>query len=168
MGRPAMALIAAWPGRWVVRRGGRPHRRHVSWIGSVTWSPGAAGPTLPAVRRDAYGRELAGLLEGVLAGDLGTDDWVDVERAVVSALATLERLYAEHEVDEQGRCLICREARWLWPRRAACTVRAAVAFHTSHVATAELRRCDDRDSRPESWLQRKPVPVSSAQWPCFK
>lgn len=89
-----------------------------------------------------YGRELAGLLERVLAGGLGSDDWADVERAVVSALATLvtlERLYAEHEVDEQGLCLICREVRWFWPCRAACTVRAAVAFRMPYAATAGLR-----------------------------
>lgn len=114
-----------------------------SWVGPATCGPGTAGPTLPTVLHDTYGRELARLLERVLAGDLATD-WVSVERGVVSALAALERLYKQHRVDEQGWCLICWEAtrEWWrpWRRRRACTVRAAVAFHMSNAATADLRR----------------------------
>jgi hypothetical protein len=57
-----------------------------SWVGPATCGPGPAGPTLPtAALHDSYGRELAGVLERVLAGDLVTD-WVSVERGVVSAL----------------------------------------------------------------------------------
>jgi hypothetical protein len=115
----------------------RSHFR--SWVGPATCGPGTAGPTLPTVLHDTYGRELAGLLERVLTGDLATD-WVSVERQVVSALEASVQLYEEHQVDEQGRCLICREARWPWPRRAACTVHAAFASHMPHVATADLRR----------------------------
>lgn len=113
-----------------------------SWVGPVTCGPGTAGPTLPAAEHDSYGRELAGLLERVLAGELATD-WTSVERGVVSALAALERLYKQHRVDEQGWCLICWEASrewWPWRRRRVCTVRAAFAFHMPHVATADLRR----------------------------
>lgn len=114
----------------------------LSWVGPATRGPGASGPTPSSVLHDSYGRELAGLLERVLAGDLATE-WVDVERAVVSALAALERLYQQHQVDEQGWCLICREAtrEWWrpWRRRSPCTVRAAVAFHMPHAATANLR-----------------------------
>ncbi len=110
-----------------------------SWVGPATCGPGTAGPTLPTVLHDTYGRVLAGLLDAVLAGDLATD-WVSVERQVVSALAASVQLYGQHQVDEQGRCLICREARWPWPRRAACTVHAAFASHMPHVATADLRR----------------------------
>lgn len=112
----------------------------MSWVGSATRPAGAAGPTLPTVGHDAYDRELAGLIERVLAGDLATD-WVSVERRVVSALAVLERLYRQHEVDEHDRCVICcREARWPWRRRAACTVRAAFVSHMPHAATADRRR----------------------------
>jgi hypothetical protein len=112
-----------------------------SWVGPTTRPGGAAGPTRPTVH-EAYGRELSRLLERVLTGDLATD-WADVERAVVSALTALEQLYAEHRVDERGCCLICWETtRWWrpWPRRAACTVHAAFAYHMPHAATADLRR----------------------------
>ncbi|MGH3874679.1 MAG: hypothetical protein ACRDSR_24790 [Pseudonocardiaceae bacterium] len=114
-----------------------------SWAGPAIRGTGTVGPTLPAVPHDAQSRELAGLLERVLAGDLVTD-WVDVERGVVSALGALVRLYKQHQVDEHGWCLICWEAtrEWWWPwrRRRACTVRAAVAFPMLHVAPADLRR----------------------------
>jgi hypothetical protein len=113
------------------------------WVGPVTRDSGAAGPTPSSVLHDTYGGELAGLLERVLAGDLATD-WVDVERGVVSALAALERLYQQHQVDEQGWCLICWEAtrEWWrpWRRRSPFTVRAAVASPMPHAATADLRR----------------------------
>ena len=105
----------------------------------MTRDPGTAEPTLPIVLHDAYGRVLAGLLERVLAGDLATD-WVSVERGVVSALAALVQLHGEHEVDDQGRCVICREDRWPWRRRRACTVRAAFAVHMPYAATPNLRR----------------------------
>lgn len=114
-----------------------------SWVGPATCDPGTAGPTLPTVPHDTQSRELAGLLERVLAGDLATD-WVDIERGVVSALAALERLYNQHQVDEQGWCLICWETtrEWWrpWRHRRACTVRAAIASPMPHAATSDLRR----------------------------
>ncbi|MGH3965893.1 MAG: hypothetical protein ACRDRY_22015 [Pseudonocardiaceae bacterium] len=117
--------------------------RLLSWVGPATCDPGTAGPTLPTPVHDAHGRELAWLLERVLSGDLGSDDWADVERAVVSALAASVQLYEEHQVDEQGWCLICWEAtrEWWrpWRHRRACTVRAAFAFHMPHAATSDLR-----------------------------
>jgi hypothetical protein len=117
MSRHATALIAAWPGQWVrgiACRNGRSHHRRVSWVGSVTCGPGAAGPTPPTAFHDTYSRELAGLLEPVLAGDLDTD-WVSIERGMGSALAASVQLHEERQVDNHGRCLICREDRWPWP-----------------------------------------------------
>lgn len=113
---------------------------HRSWVGPATRGPAPLpGQPLPTVVHDTQGRVLAGLLERVLAGDLATD-WVSVERQVVSALEASVQLHGQHQVDDHGRCVICREVRWLWPRRAACTVHAAFASHMPHVATADLRR----------------------------
>ncbi|MGH3971965.1 MAG: hypothetical protein ACRDS9_01355 [Pseudonocardiaceae bacterium] len=80
---------------------------------------------------ELYGRELAELLDAVLAGDLVTD-WASVERRVVRALAALVRLQQRHKVDEHGRCSICRSvpgAWWRWPKRTMCTVHSALSFN---------------------------------------
>lgn len=84
----------------------------------------------PPVLHELYGRELAELLDAVLAGDLGTD-WASVERRVVCALGAFVRLQQRHKVDEHGRCSICRSvprAWWPWPKRVPCTVHAALSF----------------------------------------
>jgi hypothetical protein len=86
-------------------------------------------PAPPALH-EVYGRELAELLERVLAGDLATN-WVSVERRVVRALGALVPLQQRHKVDEHGRCSICRSvprAWWPWPKRTTCTVHSALSF----------------------------------------
>ncbi|MGH3940127.1 MAG: hypothetical protein ACRDTG_16135 [Pseudonocardiaceae bacterium] len=85
----------------------------------------------PLAAHEAYGRELAGLVDAVLAGDLVVDR-VSVERQVVQALGVLMWLQQRHQVDDRSRCLVCRQARrawWPWPRRSACTVHAALSVH---------------------------------------
>lgn len=85
----------------------------------------------PATLYAAYGRELAELLNAVLAGDLVTDR-ATVERQVVPSLGALVSLHQRHRVDERGRCSICwqlpRAWWWPWPRRSTCTVYAALGF----------------------------------------
>ena len=79
----------------------------------------------------AYGRELAELLNTVLAGDL-VSDWAAVERQVVRSLGALVRLQQLHRVDERGRCSICRTIPrgWRrWPKRTTCTVDNALSFY---------------------------------------
>jgi hypothetical protein len=90
-------------------------------------------PINSQAQHEIYGRELATLLERVLAGELVTDRVV-VERRVVRALGALVRLQQRHTVDEQGRCSICRTAPrgWRrWPQRATCTVNSALSFYLS-------------------------------------
>lgn len=85
----------------------------------------------PPASHKLYGRELAELLDAVLAGDLVTD-WASVERRVVRALGALLRLQQCHRVDARGRCPICRATpRWWWPRpkRTTCTVYSALRFN---------------------------------------
>lgn len=86
----------------------------------------------PRSLQEAYGRELAKLLEQVLAGDL-VSDRVSVERQVVPVVGTLVWLHQRHRVDENGCCSICRPLPrawwWPWPRRSTCTVYAALGFH---------------------------------------
>jgi hypothetical protein len=85
----------------------------------------------PSALHELYGRELAELLDAVLAGDLVTD-WASVERRVVRALGALVWLQRCHRVDRRGRCLICRAAPrwwWPWPKRVPCTVHSALSFH---------------------------------------
>jgi hypothetical protein len=85
----------------------------------------------PATLYAEYGRELAELLEHVLAGDLGTD-CAAVERLVVRFLGALVWLQQHHRVDQRGRCSICRSPRrawWPWPKRTTCTVYTALRFH---------------------------------------
>jgi hypothetical protein len=75
-------------------------------------------------RDDAYGRELVAMLELVCSGrafkERATAEWLSFR-----LVGGLTRAYEDHEVDQHGRCLICRPRMWWpWPRRAACTVRA--------------------------------------------
>jgi hypothetical protein len=84
----------------------------------------------PTASYQAYGRELAELLELVLAGDLVADR-AAAERLVCS-LGALVRLQQCHRVDEHGRCSTCRSAPrawWPWPKRITCTVHSALSFY---------------------------------------
>lgn len=112
-------------------------------VGPTTRDPGtAAGPT-PTARHDMYGRELATMLELVRSGQAFTEQ-ATAERLSVRLIGVLTRLHDEHDVDEHGRCLICRPhpRRWwhLWPRRVTCTVHAAFAYHLPHAATPDPQR----------------------------
>ncbi|MGH3947640.1 MAG: hypothetical protein ACRDSE_00730 [Pseudonocardiaceae bacterium] len=81
---------------------------------------------------EAFGRELAELLDTVLAGDLVADQAVTVERRVVRTLGALASLQQRHRVDNRGRCSTCRAAHrawWPWPPRTTCTVHAALSFY---------------------------------------
>lgn len=86
----------------------------------------------PRTLHEAYGRELAELLDAVLAGRL-VDDWAAVERLVVRVVGALLRLQELHRVDEYGRCSICWPLRrawwWPWPKRTTCTVHSSLSFH---------------------------------------
>jgi len=85
----------------------------------------------PATLYEEYERELAGLLEQVLAGDL-VEDWAALERLVVRVVGAQLRLQELHRVDERGRCSFCwrasRQWWWPWPRRITCTVSSALGF----------------------------------------
>lgn len=93
----------------------------------------AVSQPAPPIVAEAYGRELAELLDAVLAGDLVTDHAAIIERRVVRSLGALVWLQQRHRVDKRGRCSICRPARrawWrLWPQRTTCTVHAALSFY---------------------------------------
>lgn len=111
--------------------------------GPVTPDPGAAGPTLPTALHDAYGRQLAAMLELVRSGEAFTEP-ITAERLSLRLVGVLTRLHEAHQVDNQGRCSIClpRPRRWwrLWPRRAACTVHDAFTFHMLPAVTTHPRR----------------------------
>jgi hypothetical protein len=84
----------------------------------------------PTDSYQAYGRELAELLELMLAGDLVTDR-ATAER-LVRWLGALVRLQQLHCVDRHGRCLICRAIPrwwWPWPKHVSCTVHSALSFY---------------------------------------
>ncbi|MGH3776481.1 MAG: hypothetical protein ACRDRR_12255 [Pseudonocardiaceae bacterium] len=86
----------------------------------------------PTAAHDMYGKEIARLLDQVLASDL-VSDRAAVERQVVRVVGVLVRLHQSHQVDEQGRCSICwpvPRTWWRpWPRRSACTVHTALSFY---------------------------------------
>jgi hypothetical protein len=114
--------------------------RLTSWVGLATRDPGTAGPTRPTTRDDAYGRELVAMLELVRSGR-AFKERATAERLSFRLVGVLTRAYEDHEVDEHGRCLICRPRMWWpWPRRAAGTVRAAFAYHMPRSATPDLGR----------------------------
>ena len=81
----------------------------------------------PSALHEAYGRELAALLEQLLAGDLVADRAV-AER-LVRSLGALVWLQQQHRVDEHGRCLLPRTWWWPWPKRTTCTVHSALGFY---------------------------------------
>ena len=80
---------------------------------------------------DAYGRELARMIELVRSGEAFTEP-VMAERLLVRLVGVLMRLHEGHQVDDHGRCSSCRPSPgrwWFWPRRTFCTVHAAFASH---------------------------------------
>ncbi len=85
----------------------------------------------PRILHEAYGRELAELLERVLAGDLVADR--TAAEGLVRSLGVLVRLQERHRVDTHGRCSTCQSvprAGWrLWPKRVPCTVHSALSFY---------------------------------------
>ncbi len=117
--------------------------RSQSWVGPVTRGPGtAAGPTLPTVLHDAYGQQLAAMLELVCSGQAFSEP-TTTERLLLPLIGVLTRVHEEHQVDEYGRCSPCRPRPrrwWPWPRRAACAVHAAFAFHMPRPYVPGLRR----------------------------
>lgn len=86
----------------------------------------------PMTSHKAYGRELAELLDAVLAGDL-VSDRAAVERQVVRSVGALVQLQQRHRVDERGRCSTCRSVprKWWrpWLKRTTCTVYSALNFY---------------------------------------
>lgn len=117
--------------------------RPTSWVGPATRDPGTtAGLTLPAARHETYGRELAHMLELICSGE-AFDEPITAERLLVRLVSVLTQLHEGHQVDDHGRCSICRPRshRWWrpWPRRAACTVHAAFASYLAQ-ANEDLRR----------------------------
>lgn len=116
----------------------RPH----SWVGPATRDPGTAGPTLPTALHEAYGRELADMLELVRSGEAFSKP-VTAERLSLRLVGVLTRLHEGHQVDDHGRCEICwpRPRKWWrpWPSRAACTVHAAFGAYLTEADKPGLR-----------------------------
>jgi hypothetical protein len=75
----------------------------------------------------AYGRELTGLLDEMLASDLVMER-AAAER-LVRSLGALVWLQQRDRLDEHGRCLLPRTWWWSWPKRTTCTVHSALGFY---------------------------------------
>lgn len=97
-----------------------------AWVGPRCYPGTEAGPRLPTALHEAYGRELAKLLELIRSGEAFCEPST-AERLSICLVGVLTRLHEEHQVDEHGRCLICSPPMWWWPwqRRARCTVDTA-------------------------------------------
>jgi hypothetical protein len=78
----------------------------------------------------AHGRDLAVLLDELLAGEV-VSDRVTAER-LVRSVGALQRLHDRHRLDPHGRCSICwpiPRTWWRpWPKRSICTVHAVLTF----------------------------------------
>lgn len=106
----------------------------------------AVSQPAPPIVSEAYSRELAKLLDTVLAGDLVTDHAVTVERQVVHSLGALTWLQQRHRVNKRGQCSICRARRawWRpWPQRTTCTVHVALSFYLRQPDWAVLAAITD-------------------------
>lgn len=85
-----------------------------------------------------------GLIEGISEGLAGTGRFIggaladDPARRRAVAVGGYTSS-GEHEVDDHSRCVICREDRWPWRRRRACTVHAAFAFHMPRLYVRRAR-----------------------------
>lgn len=77
----------------------------------------------------AHGRELAVLLDELLAGEV-VSDRATAER-LVRSVGALQRLHDRHQLDQQGRCAVCwpiPPTWWRpWPKRSICTVHVALS-----------------------------------------
>ncbi|MGH3973287.1 MAG: hypothetical protein ACRDS9_08175 [Pseudonocardiaceae bacterium] len=118
-----------------------------------------------------YGRELAGLLEEIRAGEVPTlvVDQMTAERWLVRLAGALMRLQERHQVDERGRCSVCRPIPGKWwrrpPTRTTCTElefplpdSSFLPAISSHIWPVGARVRRDRDGvRPEPRLCRGPV-----------
>lgn len=89
----------------------------------------------PVALQKMYGRELAELLDKILAGEVPAVvvDQATAERWLLRLAGALMRLQQRHRVDHRGRCSICwpvPRAWWRpWLRRATCTVHTALGFY---------------------------------------
>jgi hypothetical protein len=116
--------------------------RFRNWVGPATRDPGTARPTRPTTLHNTYGQQLAALVELIRSGQAFTEP-TTAERLLLPLVGVLTQVHQEHQVDNYGRCSICRATprAWRpWPRRTACTVHAALAYHMSHAATTDPRR----------------------------
>jgi hypothetical protein len=87
-------------------------------------------PSVHATLYASYSRELHGLLDVLLAGEVVTDRGT-AER-LVRMVGALQRLHDQHRLDDRGRCTVCRPVprTWWrpWPKRFLCTVQSALDF----------------------------------------
>jgi hypothetical protein len=86
-----------------------------------------------------------GTTNTVASADRATELWVldadipnqvTVARWVLGLAGELSQLLELHEVDERGRCSVCRAAqRWGWklPKRTACTVRSELSASVARI-----------------------------------
>jgi hypothetical protein len=122
---------------------------HASQAGAAAQPASAAEPAPHAAAvHEAHGRDLAELLDHVLAGDLASSDRVVVEGRIVRVLGALMWLQQHHRVNDHGHCPTCRSpqrAWWRpWPRRSTCTVHTALSLNLRQpdrlalAATAEV------------------------------
>ncbi|MGQ0715734.1 MAG: hypothetical protein ACT4NP_00230 [Pseudonocardiales bacterium] len=113
------------------------------WDGSGALNPGTATePSHPATTPDAYGRELADMVDLIRSGRAFAEPTL-AERLSFRLVAVLDQVYEQHAPDEHGQCLICRPSvRWWrpWSRRAACTVHAAFAPDARRACQPRQRR----------------------------
>ena len=144
-GYAAARVVAVRPCGWPVRVGSRRDSTdpHMSWAGQrpggIAGQPSASGGcvvSLPSrvALHELYGRELTGLLEGIRAGEVPAVvvDQVTAERWLFRLAGALLRLQERHQVDNHGRCSVCRplQPTWWrpWPKRSVCTVHSALGF----------------------------------------
>lgn len=108
----------------------------------------------PAALHEMYRRELAKLLDNIVAGEVPAVamDQATAERWIVRLVGALVRLQEQHRVDEHGRCSICwpLPPTWWrpWPKRSTCTVHTVLGFYLG---------------QPENGSPSPPLPAKPAQ-----
>lgn len=114
----------------------------VTAAASDLWGCAVSAPDALTLH-EAYGRELADMLELVRTGEAFSQP-ATAQRLSIRLVSVLTRLHEGHQVDERGRCSICwpRPRRWWrpWPRRALCTVHTAFGVYLPHAQESDLRR----------------------------
>lgn len=92
---------------------------------------------------EAYGRELANMLELIRTGEALSQP-ATAQRLSIRLVGVLIRLHEGHQVDQRGQCSICwpppRRCWRPWPRRTSCTVHAALGAYLPHAQECDLRR----------------------------